>query len=219
VSERRAPRGRAAGLDAALALAWLLAKHEAELRLMKGQSSIWYFLESFCISALAVNVSIALTTGVLTAPVPSASTAGGAGPGAAAAGGAGRGRGRRSDDGGGDSGGGGAVGGALSVANEVQRQIVRGMLNRLSGTTGMQLINVNNVGIQLGGLDLSNRLVNQVGASQGEGSKSAAGEAQGKALAHGQAGACQEQAAPAVLGAAAAAAVGQRSKRRPCPPS
>jgi hypothetical protein len=146
---------------------------------MKGQSSIWYFLESFCISALAVNVSIALTTGVLTAPVPSASTAGaaaaatGAGPGAApggdggaAAAAAGGRRPRRSEDGGdGPSG----VGGALSVANEVQRQIVRGMLNRLSGTTGMQLINVNNVGIQLGGLDLNNRLVNQVGRPEGTG--------------------------------------------------
>ncbi len=217
MSERRAHRGRSPTLDAALALAWLLAKHEVELKMMKGQvgrsagfgwlfglelqslvhpshrvltppkrpntttldsapqSSIWYFLEAFCISALSVNVSIALTTGVLSAPVPSAasganqpgggylpnSAAGAARGGAASR----RGGGRRSDDGGGGASGsgGGGVGGALSVANEVQRQIVRGMLNRLSGTTGMQLINVNNVGIQLGGLDLSNRLVNQVG--------------------------------------------------------
>jgi alpha-D-ribose 1-methylphosphonate 5-triphosphate synthase subunit PhnG len=35
---RRAPR--AASVDAALALAWLLAKHEAELRMMKGQVGV-----------------------------------------------------------------------------------------------------------------------------------------------------------------------------------
>lgn len=67
---------------------------------------------------------------------------------------------------GGAGGGGANLGSALSVANEVQRQIVRGMLSRLSGTTGMQLINVNNVGIQLGGLNLHNRLVNQVGLTR-----------------------------------------------------
>lgn len=37
-AERRAPRApRSPALDAAMALAWLLAKHEAELRMMKGQ--------------------------------------------------------------------------------------------------------------------------------------------------------------------------------------
>lgn len=49
------------------------------------------------------------------------------------------------------------------MLTEVQRVLVRGMLSRLSGSSGLQLINVSDVGLQLSALDERNRLVNQVG--------------------------------------------------------
>jgi hypothetical protein len=49
------------------------------------------------------------------------------------------------------------------MLDEMQRMLVKGMVNRLSGDSGLQLINVSDVGLQLGAVDLQNRLLNQVG--------------------------------------------------------
>lgn len=134
---------------------------------MKGQSSTWYFLEQLHISALRANVTIALTSSI--AKASSASTGVAAGPGAGSSTpGSGHSSGASSsrsaveqlagaEEGVGDAQG---VGGML---NDVQRLLVRGMLNRLSGSSGLSLINVSDVGLQLSALDEHNRLVNQVG--------------------------------------------------------
>ncbi len=37
------------------ALAWLLAKEEQELSMMKGQSSSWFFIEELVIGILSIN--------------------------------------------------------------------------------------------------------------------------------------------------------------------
>jgi hypothetical protein len=178
---RRAAAARRAALRSALVLAWLPGKNDQELRRMKGQSSTWFFLEQLHISALRANVTIALTSSITKASAGSAAGpggAGGAGAGglgaaaAAAAGGDGGSRGAGLGFGG--SGGGGGGGrqrgddcggdqGATGVLTDVQRLLVRGMLSRLSGSSGLQLINVSDVGLQLSALDERNRLVNQVG--------------------------------------------------------
>ncbi|KAF6253188.1 hypothetical protein COO60DRAFT_1463300 [Scenedesmus sp. NREL 46B-D3] len=126
-------------------------KHDAELSSMKGQSSTWYFLEKFTISALCLNVTVALTSSFRT-------TADAPGMGAAAAAGSG-------EEGAGSRGrqGGGGPGSPGGVLDEMQRMLVRGMVNRLSGDSGLQLINVSDVGLQLGAVELQNRLLNQVG--------------------------------------------------------
>lgn len=163
---RRAAAARRAALSSALVLAWLPGKHDQELKRMKGQSSTWYFLEQLHISALRANVTIALTSSIT-----KASAAGGSAPGAAvSSAGAAR--------GGLGLAGSAAAGMAASaqvqeeatsdqgpagMLTEVQRVLVRGMLNRLSGSSGLQLINVSDVGLQLSALDERNRLVNQVG--------------------------------------------------------
>lgn len=136
---------------------------------MKGQSSTWYFLEQLHISALRANVTIALTSSITKA----SAGPGPAGPAGAAAGssagprGAGLGLGVGGGGGGIAAGGvqeeGGSDQGPAGMLTEVQRVLVRGMLNRLSGSSGLQLINVSDVGLQLAGLDERNRLVNQVG--------------------------------------------------------
>jgi hypothetical protein len=147
-------------------LAWLPGKHDQELMKMKGQSSTWYFLEQLHVSALRANVTIALTSSITK---PSAQ---GSGPGAASSSSSAAARGGlggasasasaggmqlgRPDEGGSEQGPGGML-------TEVQRVLVRGMLNRLSGSSGLQLINVSDVGLQLSALDERNRLVNQVG--------------------------------------------------------
>lgn len=164
---RRAAAARRAALNSALVLAWLPGKHDQELMKMKGQSSTWYFLEQLHVSALRANVTIALTSSITKAsaqgisgpgavPAPSSSSAaarGGLGSGGAGAGGLQLGR---PEEAGSEQGPGGML-------TEVQRVLVRGMLNRLSGSSGLQLINVSDVGLQLSALDERNRLVNQVG--------------------------------------------------------
>jgi hypothetical protein len=163
---RRAAAAQRAALNSALVLAWLPGKHDQELQRMKGQSSTWYFLEQLHISALRANVTIALTSSITKASVGP----GPAGPAGAAAGSSAGPRG----PGLGFGGGGGGVAGGMQeegsseqgpagMLTEVQRVLVRGMLNRLSGSSGLQLINVSDVGLQLAGLDERNRLVNQVG--------------------------------------------------------
>lgn len=146
---RRAAAASRAALASALVLAWLPEKHDAELSSMKGQSSTWYFLEKFTISALCLNVTVALTSSFRTTEATP-------GMGAAAASGE-EGAGSRGHHGGGSS---GSPGGML---DEMQRMLVKGMVNRLSGDSGLQLINVSDVGLQLGAVDLQNRLLNQVG--------------------------------------------------------
>jgi hypothetical protein len=152
---RRAAAASRAALASALVLAWLPEKHDAELSSMKGQSSTWYFLEKFTISALCLNVTVALTSSFRT----TAEASPGMGAAAAAASSGEEGAGSRGQQGGGSSGG-GSPGGML---DEMQRMLVKGMVNRLSGDSGLQLINVSDVGLQLGGVELQNRLLNQVG--------------------------------------------------------
>jgi hypothetical protein len=149
-------------------LAWLPGKHDQELKRMKGQSSTWYFLEQLHISALRANVTIALTSSIT-----KASAGGVSAPGAASssAGGPRGGIGLASGAASGMYGGlsqlqeeaGSSDQGASGMLTEVQRVLVRGMLSRLSGSSGLQLINVSDVGLQLSALDERNRLVNQVG--------------------------------------------------------
>lgn len=43
-------------------LSWLVQKEEAELAMLKGQSSVWFFLENFSIGSLAFNVTLALSS-------------------------------------------------------------------------------------------------------------------------------------------------------------
>jgi hypothetical protein len=148
-------------------LAWLPGKHDQELKRMKGQSSTWYFLEQLHISALRANVTIALTSSIT-----KASAAGGVSAPGAASGSAGGPRGGLAGGAAGGMGGGmsqlqeetgSSDQGAGAMLTEVQRVLVRGMLSRLSGSSGLQLINVSDVGLQLSALDERNRLVNQVG--------------------------------------------------------
>lgn len=110
---------------------------------MKGQSSTWYFLEKFIISSLCVNVTIALTSTFKT-------SAGGPAGAAAAPNGV-------------DDGSSGKQGLPSGMLDEMQRMLLKGMLSRLSGDNGLQLINVSDVGLQLGAVQLENRLLNQVG--------------------------------------------------------
>jgi hypothetical protein len=146
-------------------LAWLPAKHDTELSNMKGQSSTWFFFEQLYISTIAVNVTIMLTSsfgsgagssvgssasppGLSREPAGAAeATATGAAGGnpAAASGWASQGLSKQ-----------GLTQVPGAVLTEVQRLVVRGMF---SG----QLINVSDVGLTLGSLDLQNRLLNQVG--------------------------------------------------------
>jgi hypothetical protein len=151
----RAAAASRAALASALVLAWLPEKHDAELSSMKGQSSTWYFLEKFTISALCLNVTVALTSSFRT--TADAAPGMGAAAAPAAASGAEEGAGNRGQQGGGST---GSAGGML---DEMQRMLVKGMVNRLSGDSGLQLINVSDVGLQLGAVDLQNRLLNQVG--------------------------------------------------------
>jgi hypothetical protein len=153
---RRAAAASRAALASALVLAWLPEKHDAELSSMKGQSSTWYFLEKFTISALCLNVTVALTSSFRT----TADATPGMGAAAAATTAAGSG-----EEGAGSRGqqGGGSTGSPGGMLDEMQRMLVRGMVNRLSGDSGLQLINVSDVGLQLGAVDLQNRLLNQVG--------------------------------------------------------
>jgi hypothetical protein len=153
---RRAAAASRAALASALVLAWLPEKHDAELSSMKGQSSTWYFLEKFTISALCLNVTVALTSSFRTTADAAPGMGAAAAP-AAAASGAEEGVGSRGQQGGGGT---GSPGGML---DEMQRMLVKGMVNRLSGDSGLQLINVSDVGLQLGAVDLQNRLLNQVG--------------------------------------------------------
>lgn len=164
---RRAAAARRAALNSALVLAWLPGKHDQELQRMKGQSSTWYFLEQLHISALRANVTIALTSSIT-----KASAAGGGAPGApAGAPGvpAREGLGLAGSSAGSMGGGvqlqeeGSSDQGPAGMLTEVQRVLVRGMLSRLSGSSGLQLINVSDIGLQLSALDERNRLVNQVG--------------------------------------------------------
>jgi hypothetical protein len=165
---RRAAAARRAALSSALVLAWLPGKHDQELQRMKGQSSTWYFLEQLHISALRANVTIALTSSITKA----SGAAGGGAPGApvGAAGAPARpGLGLAGSSAGGMGAGaqlqeeGSSDQGPAGMLTEVQRVLVRGMLSRLSGSSGLQLINVSDVGLQLSALDERNRLVNQVG--------------------------------------------------------
>lgn len=41
---------------------WLLAKEDAELDAMRGQSSSWFFIEELAIGAVSVNVTLSLTS-------------------------------------------------------------------------------------------------------------------------------------------------------------
>ena len=133
-------------------LSWLLLKHEQELQLMKGQSSIWYFMESLHLSAVNLNVTIAVNSSIISSTSGSGSGGGNDGRAGSSAGGSGGGDGEKA-----------VVSGGLM--NEVQRQLVRGMLSRISGGMGYQLINVSNVGLHLAHKELSNTLVNSVGLS------------------------------------------------------
>jgi hypothetical protein len=129
-------------------LSWVLLKHEQELQLMKGQSSIWYFLESLYLSAVNLNVTIAVSSSIISSTSGTGSTGG---------------RGGSSGGGSGDGDGEKAAVATGGLMNEVQKQLVRGMLSRISGGMGYQLINVSNVGLHLAHKELSNTLVNQVG--------------------------------------------------------
>ncbi len=142
-----------AALDDALVLAWLPLKQELELALMKGQSSVWYFIEQFFVSALAINVTVALSSSAF------GGLAGGTPPEEAAIPDPPSRNGRSGSSGGSQS----TAHAAASAFNEFQRNVVRSMLSRLSGESGVQLLNVSNVPIQLGSVAISNRLVNQVG--------------------------------------------------------
>ncbi len=56
-----------AGVDSGAsypALAWLTDKDEQELRMMRGQSSSWFFIERLAIGALSVNITLALSSNI-----------------------------------------------------------------------------------------------------------------------------------------------------------
>lgn len=149
-ASRRAIAARRAALNSILVLAWLPGKHDQELNSMKGQSSTWYFLEKLYVSALCLNVTIALTSSIRSA---TAGQAGGSHIGVAtAAAAAGDGLGKALGQG--------------AMSSEVQRTVVKGIVNRLSGgNNGLQLINVSDVALRLGDFKLEGRLLNQVGLS------------------------------------------------------
>ncbi|MEW5315922.1 MAG: hypothetical protein WDW38_007319 [Sanguina aurantia] len=54
--------GQVVDAECARDLSWLVQKEEAELAMMKGQSSTWFFLENFSIGPLAFNVTLALSS-------------------------------------------------------------------------------------------------------------------------------------------------------------
>jgi hypothetical protein len=127
-------------------VAWLALQHEKELQLMKGQSSIWYFLEKLYISALSLNVTIAVSSSIISTTTAATGGRGGSGLQGADA--------EQADKLGSTS---------TSFVSEVQRQLVRRLLSSISGGMDYQLINVSNVGLHLSGVQLDGRLVNQVG--------------------------------------------------------
>ncbi|EFJ52490.1 hypothetical protein VOLCADRAFT_102987 [Volvox carteri f. nagariensis] len=116
--------------------AWLAAKEAKEFELLRGQSSMWFYLEEirwaraqpreFYLSDVFINVTLALSSSFNTggsAPMLARSTG-------------------REDD--------------------RQRSMLRGFLSRVSGSNGFQLINVTNAPIQLEHVELKNHLVNRV---------------------------------------------------------
>lgn len=146
---RRIAAARHAALQRVAVLAWLPGKHDQELNSMKGQSSTWYFIEKLYVSALCMNVTIALTSSIRSAAVGQ-SVGIGSSQGPAVVKGAGEGLSK-------------ALGPGAALS-EVQRTVMKGIVNRLSGgSNGLQLINVSDVSLRLSGFKLEHRLLNQVG--------------------------------------------------------
>eukprot|EP00798_Chlamydomonas_sp_ICE-L_P005982 gene5982-5274_t len=125
---------------------FFLGKAEQELAAMRDQSSSWFFLEEFYLSSIQLNITMNLASNFNM----SGGRSGGAG-----------GVGDKATDTDGrevvpmprpeeedEKGGGGLLGGAL---------------NRVSGGSGFQLINVTNAPISLASISLPNKLFNKVG--------------------------------------------------------